>query len=165
MFLGVFIINTIDLGCLEQHICFDFAGAKGGTGVGGEEWVAGTSSEDDNAFFFKVMYGFATDKGFANTVNGDGRHHATGLAKLFHGFLEGNSVEHGRQHAHVVGSGAGDVAVLGKCCTTNEITATHDNRELDTHFGNIDTLPGDGFEFRPFNAKASFFTKPFAADF
>jgi hypothetical protein len=69
------------------------------------------------------------------------------------------------QHAHVVGRGAGNVAILGKRGSTNEISAADDNRQLHAQLRHFDALARDGFQFRRFDAKGSLVAKSFAADF
>ena len=50
--IGVFyrirIVDAIDFGRFENHVCGDLAGAEGGGGVGGKEGVAGSGGEDDD---------------------------------------------------------------------------------------------------------------------
>jgi hypothetical protein len=81
--------------------------------------------------FSRVAQGAAADEGLADALDVDRRHHARRLAETFHRFLQRQRVDDGREHAHVVGGGALDVAVLGKGRAADEIAAPDDHRELD----------------------------------
>ena len=49
---GVCGVDSFDGGGFEKDICLDLHGAEAGGGVGGEEGVAGTGGEDDDATLF-----------------------------------------------------------------------------------------------------------------
>ena len=92
------------------------------------------------------------------------RHHARRLAHRFHRFLEGDGVEDGGEHAHVVGGGAGDVAFFAEGRAADEISAADDDGELDAGFADVHQLAGDAVELIALDARAALRTETFAAD-
>ena len=46
--LGITVVNSIDLGCLEDALGSYFIGPQGGGGVSGKERVAGTGNKNDD---------------------------------------------------------------------------------------------------------------------
>ena len=136
-----------------------------GRGVGREERVSGAGGENQNAAFFQMPHGAAADEGLADAVHADRRLNARGLPHFFHRLLKRDGVENRRQHAHVIGRGAGDVAILGERRPANEIAAAYDDGELDAHLGDLNALLSDGVEFGGFDAEGAFVAETFAADF
>ena len=54
---------------------------------------------------FQMPAGAAADVGLGDAVHVDGGHHARFAAERFQGVLQGQGVDDGGQHAHVVGGG------------------------------------------------------------
>ena len=69
-------IYAVHLRALHQQVAAHFVGAECCCGIGGEEGVAGSGSENNNAATFHVAFGAAADIGFANLHHADGRKHA-----------------------------------------------------------------------------------------
>ena len=139
---GVGTVDAVDLGGFEQNVGADFGGTQGGAGVGGEKGVSGSGGENDDAAFFQMADGPQADKGFADAVHADGRKNARRLAQAFHGFAQGQGVDDGGEHAHVIGGGAFDVAVLGKGGSADEIPAADHDRQLHAGLGNLQCTGG-----------------------
>ncbi len=165
VFIGVGGVDAIDLGGFEDDIGLDFGGSQRGAGVGGEEGVSGAGGEDDGAAFFEMSDGASADEGFADAVDGDGGEDSGGLAGLFHGFLECEGIDDGGEHAHVVGGGAGDGAVVGEFFAADEVTAADDDSELDAELGDFGHLLCDILEFRGVDTEAAVAAESLAADF
>jgi len=102
-FGGVFIVDAVHLGGLDDGIALQFHAAQSSCGVGGKVGVARTGGANDHSAFFHVAQGAAANKGLAHFLHGNGRKHARGVAQLFQHVLHCKGVEHGGQHAHVVG--------------------------------------------------------------
>jgi hypothetical protein len=126
---GVGGVDAVDGGGFEQDVCADLHGAEAGCGVGGEVGVAGAGGEDDDAAFFEVADGAAADVGLGNLVDLDGGHDAAGDVEFFDCVLEGDSVDDGGEHAHVVGGDAVHVdGLLGYAA--EEVASTDDDADL-----------------------------------
>ena len=52
-------IDAIDAGALDEQVGFDFEGAEGRSGVGGEERVAGAAGEEGDVALFQRLDGGA----------------------------------------------------------------------------------------------------------
>ena len=112
-----------------------------------------------------MPYGASADEGLADAVDANRRQHARWLADLFHRFLKRDRVQHGGQHSHVVGGGAGDVAVFGEGRTADKISAANDHRQFHAHLRDFNALAGDPLEFCRLDPKASLVAESFTADF
>ena len=127
--LGVGGIDAVDGGGLEQDVGLDLHGAQAGGGVGGEEGVAGAGGEDDDAVLFEVAHGAAADVGLGYLVHLDGGHDAAVEAQLLDGVLQGDGVDDGGEHAHVVGGDAVHVdGLLGDAA--EEVSSADDDADL-----------------------------------
>ncbi|MNC31180.1 hypothetical protein D3C75_794940 [compost metagenome] len=118
-------VYTIDLGCLQYHVGIDFDGAQAGRGVGGEERVAGTGSEDYDFFGVQVAHGFATIIVIGNANHGDGRHDDRGNVGALKRVAHGQAIHYGRQHAHVVASDAVHAGCTERRATEQVATADY----------------------------------------
>ena len=107
----------------------------------------------------------AANERLADAVDADGGLHARGLAHALHGFLERDGVDHGRQHAHVVGCGAGNIPILGKRRPADEIPPAHNDGKLHAHLGDLDALTGDILQFGRFDAERALVTESLPTDF
>ena len=77
----------------------------------------------------EVTHGAASDVGFGDLVHLDGGHDAAEEAELFDGVLEGDGVDDGGEHAHVVGGDAVHVdGLLGDAA--EEVSASDDDADL-----------------------------------
>src|ERR1039458_7394498 len=126
---GVGGIDAVDRGGLQQDVGFDLHGAQRGSGVGGEEGVAGAGGEDDDAALLQMAHGAAADVGLGDLVDLDGGHDAADDPELLDGVLQGDRIDHGGQHAHVVGRDAVHVdGLLGDAA--KEVSASDDDADL-----------------------------------
>ena len=80
----------------------DLQSAQRRGGVGGEERVARAGGEDDHAALLEVAHRAAADVGLGHLLDVDRRHHPRVLADLLQRILQGERVQHRRQHSHVV---------------------------------------------------------------
>jgi hypothetical protein len=113
---------------------------------------------------FEVAHGAAADPRLADAVDADGGEDPRGLAHLFHGFLERQGVDDGREHPHVVGGRAVDVAVFGEGRAADEVAAPDDDGELDAGLPDLGALGGDVLQVVGLEAEAPLVAEPFAAD-
>src|SRR5665213_343318 len=135
-------IDTIDLGCLEDHIGFDLDCAERSSRVSGEVRVAGTRGEDHHPAFLEVPHGAAADVRFRDLRHLDGGHRASRYADSFERILKGQSVDDRRQHAHVVACGSIEAQFAGSHAT-EDVSATHYERYLHSHLMDTLDLAGD----------------------
>ena len=99
---GIFIVDSVDAGGFGDHLGFDFEGAQRGGGIGGKEGIGGAGGEDDDAAFFEMAHGAAADIGLTDLRHLDGRHDAGLDALFFERVLQGQGVDDGGEHAHMV---------------------------------------------------------------
>ena len=100
------VVDAVDLGALEDHLGLDLHGPQGGRGVGGEVRVAGPAGEDHHALLLHVADGAAADERLRHLAHLDGGEHAGLHLGPLQGVLEGEGVDDGGQHPHVVGGDA-----------------------------------------------------------
>ena len=140
--LGVGVVHAVDLGRLEDHLGADLGGAQAGGGVGAEEGIAGAGGEDDDAALFEVAHGAPADVGLGDLADLDRRHHARRHALALERVLQGEGIDHRRQHAHVVASGA--VGARGRSAdAAKDVAAADHQRELEAEPADVADLGGD----------------------
>ena len=122
-------------------------------GVGGEERVAGAGGEDHHAALLEVAHGAAADVGLGDLLDVDRREHPGVLAGLLQRVLQGQRVEHRRQHAHVVAGrpvhplGRGGEAAV-------DVAGADDDRDLDPAGTDRRDLLGDALHLSRIGAVA-----------
>src|SRR5690606_18164149 len=124
---GVGGVDAIDLGGLHEDVGADFVSAQGGGGVGGEEGVAGAAGEDDDDAAFEMADGAAADVGFGDFTHLDGGEDAGLDADAFEVALHGEAVDHGGDHADVVGRRAVHVLDFG---AADDVAGADDDADL-----------------------------------
>ena len=127
-------IDAVDLGGLKEDVGTDFVGAEGGGGVGAEIGVSGAGAEDEDAALFEVAHGAALDEGLGDLLHGDGGLDAGGNADLLKGILDGEGVDDGGQHAHVVAGSACDAELFADL-PAEDVPAAEDDGHFDAHVG------------------------------
>ncbi len=165
VFAGVGIIDAIDLCGFEDDIGSHFAGAEGGSGVGGEERVAGARSEYDDSVFIELGRSAAAYEGFRDVFHFDGGLDDAGDAVVGECAFEGEGVHDGCEHAHVIGGGA--VHAAGGCAgSAPEVAAADDDAELESLGGGFADFEGDAVDDFRGNVIAGIgATKSLAAEF
>ena len=108
IFFWVIAIDTVDAGRFQYDIRAQLQRPLGRGRIGRDERAAGPGGADDHPPLFHVAYGPAADKRFANTVHADGGHHPARAPHALETFLQGQGVDDGRQHTHVMGGGLFD---------------------------------------------------------
>ena len=74
----------------------------GGGGVGGKIGITRASTKDHHAAFLEVPHGASPDEGLGYLAHFDGRLDAGFDAVLLKGVLEGQGVDNGGEHAHII---------------------------------------------------------------
>jgi hypothetical protein len=103
---GVLVVDAVDLGGLEDDVGADLHRAQRRGGVGGEVGVAGARDEDDDAALLEVADRAPADVGLAISDISIAVSTRVGHAEPLERVLQGEPVDHRREHAHVVGAGA-----------------------------------------------------------
>ncbi len=147
VFVGVRGVDAVHFGGFEKDVAVEFGGAEGGAGVGGEEGVACSCGEDDNAAFFEMADGAASDEGFGDGADVEGGHDPGGNPEGDKFFFEGEGVDDGSEHAHVVGGGLLDVAGFGEFGAPDDVSASDDDGDLGSGACCVFDFFGDGGEF------------------
>src|SRR5262244_4112231 len=129
---GISGVDAVHLGSLEEDLGSDLHRAEGPRGVRGEEGIARSGGEDDHASFLQMAHGTAADVWLGHRAHLDGGQHAGGYPRLLDGVLEGEGVDHGGEHAHVVAGGA----IHSPCArgnATEDVPTADDHRHLHAH--------------------------------
>ena len=128
---------------LEHHPGLDFDGAQGRSRVGREERVARAAGEDDDSALLEVAGRPTPDVRLSDLFHPDGGLHPGRLASLVECVLEGQRIDGGRQHAHVVGLGTVH-ARAGTRHAPPDVAAADDDRDVDLELAtDFDNLLGD----------------------
>ena len=96
------IIDAIDLGGLEDHVCPDFHGPKGSCRIRGEIRISCPSSEDDHPALLQMTNGPSPNIGFCDLAHLNRRLDSGVNVDLLQGILKGNAVHDRSQHPHVI---------------------------------------------------------------
>ncbi len=114
----------------------DLHGAQAGRGISGEEGVADAGGEDDHAAFLEVAHGAAANVGLGDLIHEDRGHDPALHAALFKRVLQGDGVDDGGEHAHVVGADAVHFAgLLGH--SAEDVASADDDGDLDAEFVDV----------------------------
>lgn len=125
--LGVVAVDARDVGRFEQKMGLDLRGAYGRGRIGGDEGVARPAGEDHNIFLRQRSSG-------AHRVEGLGisdwnrRLQQSGDPQMLQALAQGHPVEHGGEHAHLVGDHAIESFQM---CPADEISAAGDDGQFD----------------------------------
>src|SRR5262245_23649507 len=153
MLLGIGVVDAVDTRRLEDHLGADLHGPQAGGRVGGEEWVARAGREDHHAALLEMPGRAAADIGLGHLLHLDRRQHPGGYADLLERVLEGQRVDDGGEHAHVVAGGAVHTARAARE-TPEDVAAADDERELAARRVDLAQLPREAPEQRLVDAIA-----------
>src|SRR5690349_7986821 len=103
---GIGVVDAVHLGRFQDDVGLDLHRPQGSGGIRSEVRIAGAGAENDHAVFFHVADGAASDEGLGNLMHFDRRHDAAVDAALLESVLQRERVDHGGEHAHVVGGDA-----------------------------------------------------------
>ena len=96
----------------------------------------------------EVGQGPAADERLGDFVHADRRQEPGRAALVLERVLQGQAVDHGRRHAHVVGGRFLDhVGAARELGAAEDVAAPHDDRELDAPGGDPRGLAGDPADF------------------
>ena len=141
---GIGGIDAVDFCGFEDDFGVDFAGTECGGGVGGDEGAAGAGGEDHDAAFFEMSEAASADEGFGDAFHADGALEASLDTGAFECVLEGEAVDDGGEHSHVVGGGGNDaLADFGKLPAAKNIAAAADDGELYAVLDDVADLIAD----------------------
>ena len=150
------------MGALQDCLGFNLGCAQGGSGIGGEEGVTGSSRQDDNATLFKVAFCTATDVRLGHFGHFDRTHHTGLLSDTLESILQCEAVHHGCQHSHEVGLRL----VHPLACTFEaapKVSATDNNGDIGTDlFACFANFSSDLREDVCVKAKAGWFSERLA---
>src|SRR5665647_645405 len=124
-------VDAVDLGRLEDDFGPDLEGALGG------------GREDDDAALLHVPDDPPADERLGHGLDLDGRDVARVGPGLVEGRLQGDAVDDGGQHAHLVGRALVD-AVLDAPGAAEEIAAADHDGDVDAEIVDFLDLAGDG---------------------
>jgi hypothetical protein len=158
------VVNTIHLGRLEQDIGPDLDGAKGRRSIGRKIGVARSGSKDDHPPLLQVADCPPLDVWFGNRFHFDSRLQAGIDVQVFQGALECKTVDHRREHAHIIGGGSIHPAAT-RIDAAKDISATNDDPKLHPDHRDITDFGGHDIHDLGIDAKGSFTRKGFTAQF
>ena len=87
--------------------------------------------KDHDSSFLQVTQGTATNERFGHILHLDSGEYSGLDSCVFEGVLQGEGVDHGRQHSHVVGRVAVHLTVVGCGGASPNISAADDDTELE----------------------------------
>src|SRR5579883_938576 len=161
---GIFIVNTVDARRLGDDIRLDLERAEGGRGIGGEIGIRRSGREDDDAALLEMPDGAAADVRLGHLAHLDGAQHAGGNPDLFDRVGKRQRVDHGGQHAHMIGGDAVHVARSGGHSAEDVAAADHDTN-LHARAGYIGHFAGQVLHPRGVNAEGRAAGQHLAAEF
>ena len=129
---GVGAVDAVDAGvrALQDRLGADLRRAQRGGGVGGEVRVAGAGREHDDPALLEVPDRAQRDERLGDLRHRDRGLHACRLADRLERVLQRERVDHGGEHAHVVGAGAVHAARRAGHAPP-DVAAADDDRDLD----------------------------------
>ena len=127
---GIRIVDAVHLGGFEKGVRPDFAGAERGCGVGGEEGMSRAGGKDNDSSFLQVTQGTASNERFGHILHLDGGKDSGLDSRVFEGVLEGEGVNYGGQHSHVVGRVAVHLTFVGRGGASPNIASSDHDTEL-----------------------------------
>ena len=131
VFFGVRGIDAVDAGRFEQNVDAELLAAQGRGGVGRDEGAAGSGGKDDHAAALEMREGPPADERFGDFLHADRGQEPGGAAFVLERILQGQAVDHGCGHAHVVGGRFLDhVRAARELGTAEDVSAAHHDREL-----------------------------------
>jgi hypothetical protein len=148
---GVGRVDAVHLGAFQDGVGLDFHGAQRRGGVGGEVRVARAGGKDHHAPFFEVADGAAPDERLGDGAHLDGRDDTREHPGLLEPVLQGQAVDHGGEHAHVVGRGAVHPAGAGRQ-TPEDVAAADDDGGLHAELLDFFDVLGNPADHRGVNA-------------
>ena len=128
---GIRIVDAVHLGGFEKGVGADFAGSEGGCGVGGEEGMSCAGGKDHDSSFLQVTQGTTANERFCHILHLDSGQDSGLDSCMLKGVLEGEGVDHGGQHTHVVGRVAVHLTFVGRRGASPNITASDHDTELE----------------------------------
>ncbi len=132
------IIDAIHLGRLQDDIGLDLDGPQGRRRIGRKIGISRSRREDHDPSLFQMADRPSLDERFGNLLHLDGRLNAGHDAAVFEGALEGQAVDHGGQHPHVIGGGPVHTAGAG-FDPAEDVPAADNDAELNAE---VDDAPG-----------------------
>jgi hypothetical protein len=94
--------------------------------------VAGAAGEDDDAVVLQMVDGLPADIGLADLRDVDRTHHAGAEAFFLESALEGQGVDDGAKHPHVIAGRALDPDLFAQPATVN-VAGSDDDPHMDAH--------------------------------
>ena len=161
---GIGGIDAVDAGAFEEGVSPDFKGAQRGAAVGGEERIAGAAGDDDDGTLFEFGHGVIAHIVMGERLHRNGGEYLGGNAFSLDETGQGQGVDHGGEHSHLVAVHA----VEAFLCTLNaaeNVAAAVDDADLEAGAGGIRDFFGKGPEAFGVESDAALVPEAFAAKF
>lgn len=127
MFFRVFIIDTIDLCTLYDHITLELECAEYRTGVSREVWIPRPTHADDDSPLLDMTEGSTTDKVLGHTMCRYSTHDAHWHSLMLYRLTDSESVYDGTHHPHIVTRHSIESSCLELDTTKNISPSDYDN--------------------------------------
>src|ERR1022692_2206037 len=124
------VVDALHLGALQNGFGTDFQRPLRRAGIGREEWRAKPGPENDDPALLQVPDRPPRYVRLRHLAHGDRRLDPRLVAELLQHILERETVDHGAEHAHVVGSRPVDTA-CGQRSAAEHVPAADHDRDLD----------------------------------
>ena len=99
---GVGAVDALHLGSLDHHVGAHLDGPQHGSRIGGEVGIAGATGENHHPLLLHVPERPSANVGLRHLFHVDGGHHTGGDSFALEEVLDGQGVDDGGEHAHVV---------------------------------------------------------------
>src|SRR5262245_35295803 len=154
VFVGIAIVNPVNLGCFEDYIGADFACSQSRRGVGRKVWISSPGCEDDDATQLEMANGAPEDERLGHIPHVDSSLHTRFDPHVVECAAQRKRVDYCGQHSHVIGGRTVHSPVRGRNTAPDVTTADH-NRHLHievahlfyalgdvTHYSERNVIPG-----------------------
>ena len=141
IFLGVGGVDAVDAGAFEHDVGLNLDAAQRRAGVGGEVGAARAGREDADVAGLHGLDGAPLGVELADGLHADGGQDAGLDADCAEGRAEGEGVDDGGAHAHLVAFDAVE-AFLRTAEAAEDVAAADDDADLDAHVGHFLDLAG-----------------------
>ena len=138
-FFGSARVDAVDFRRLENRFGIHFDRAQRGGRVGRKVRISGSGGENHDAALFEMADRAAPDVRLGDLVHRDRGLHARGDAHALERVLQRERVDHGREHAHVIGGRAVHAGLFVNLAAP-DVSAADDDRDRDARAADLGDL-------------------------
>ena len=145
--------HTVNFGCFQHHIGFNFDTTQASCRVSGEEWVTSTGREDHHTVITQQADSFGPTVAVTHAIQWNSGHQTSVHIGAVQCITHCQAVHHGRQHAHVVAHNAVHTR-FRQTSTTEQVTPTNHHTNLNTQFNQFFDFLSHAIQYACINTEA-----------